>query len=416
MESSSPTWKELLGENNWRGLLDDPPPMDLSLRKFILRCGNFAEATYDAFENDPNFSPSGNLLNDTNKGTFFRDVYLQNGDDYKVVSFLYATSGFNFLDILFPRPPSGGATDPNTRSDRIANWMGYVAVTNDDVSAKIGRREIYVAWRGTSVSTEWETNSQFINLESIDPLLPLRDNPTRPLDHEAQVHAGFLSVYTSKRGGSSYAADSAGEQLRKVIKDLMKEYEGEDRSIVITGHSLGGALATLSAFSLVANGISDIPVTAVVFSCPKVGNQAFKNLVHQHRNLKILHVLCGGDFVPALPIKLRRSYVPIQTTQLMVYATKSPYLKWVLWPPTYHNLELVLHLVAGWNGPSFLPLSPTNPFELKVKRSFVLVNKWTGALLDGYGVPESWWLKRKELMEYKESTQEWVVKRPPKTG
>ncbi|PON98485.1 hypothetical protein TorRG33x02_057190 [Trema orientale] len=114
MESYSPTWKELLGENNWCGFLDEPPPMDLSLRKFILRCGNFAEATYDAFENDPNFCPSGNRLNDLNMSTFFCDVFLQNSEDYKVISFLYATSGFNLMDFLFPFPPPSMATDPKT--------------------------------------------------------------------------------------------------------------------------------------------------------------------------------------------------------------------------------------------------------------------------------------------------------------
>ncbi|PON72765.1 Fungal lipase-like domain containing protein [Parasponia andersonii] len=142
----------------------------------------------------------------------------------------------------------------------------------------------------------------------------------------------------------------------------MKEYEGADRSIVIMGHSLGRALATLRTFNLVANGISDIPVTAVVFSCPIINT----------RNHKILHVRSAGDLVPAFPVKPWRIYVPIQMTQLMFHARRSTHLKLLLWPRDYHNLELVLHVVAGCNGPGLLPL--TNPFELKVKRSFVLGN------------------------------------------
>jgi hypothetical protein len=36
-QAAEPTWPQLLGSNNWEGLLD---PLDLSLRKLILRRGD----------------------------------------------------------------------------------------------------------------------------------------------------------------------------------------------------------------------------------------------------------------------------------------------------------------------------------------------------------------------------------------
>ncbi|PON98486.1 Fungal lipase-like domain containing protein [Trema orientale] len=150
-----------------------------------------------------------------------------------------------------------------------------------------------------------------------------------------------------------------------------------------------------SAFNLVANGISDIPIAAVIFNCPKVGNQAFKNLVDQHRNLKILHVLSADD-----PADGSCKVVALPQTALV--ASRLP--------------QFGVGVTCGGRVERAWLTALTNPFELKVKRSFVLVNKWTGTLLNSYGIPKSWWLKKKELMEYKESTQEWVVQRLPKTG
>lgn len=54
---------------------------------------------------------------------------------------------------------------------------------------------------------------------------------------------------------------------------------------MLTGHSLGTCLAILSAFDLVENGARDIPVAAIVFSSPQVGNKAFRERVKEYDNL-----------------------------------------------------------------------------------------------------------------------------------
>lgn len=146
-------------------------------------------------------------------------------------------------------------------------------------------------------------------------------------------------------------------------------------------------------------------MTVVAFSCPRVGNEAFKKTVERHPNLKILHVRASEDTVPKVPVGVPTlPYVPIHTTELKVDVKKSPELKTSLInnPKDLHNLEVLLHVVAGWN-------RPESPFKFQVKRNLALVNEWTGLLVDKYGIPESWWVDRKNKgMEYDNRTGEWV--------
>jgi hypothetical protein len=44
------SWVEVSGKNNWDGLID---PLDIDLRRTIIRYGRLAQATSDAFIGDP---------------------------------------------------------------------------------------------------------------------------------------------------------------------------------------------------------------------------------------------------------------------------------------------------------------------------------------------------------------------------
>jgi len=73
-----------------------------------------------------------------------------------------------------------------------------------------------------------------------------------------RVHRGFLSAYMSVRN-----------------KILDKVLELENSHITVTGHSLGGALATLCAVDLQKNSFGIIQINT--FGSPKVGNKRFSN-------------------------------------------------------------------------------------------------------------------------------------------
>lgn len=74
------------------------------------------------------------------------------------------------------------------------------------------------------------------------------------------------------------------------IQELRERYQGEELSVIFTGHSLGASLSILSAFDLAENGVTDIPVAAFVFGCPQVGNKAFNERLKSYTNVKVLHV------------------------------------------------------------------------------------------------------------------------------
>ncbi|KAG8386793.1 hypothetical protein BUALT_Bualt03G0185800 [Buddleja alternifolia] len=407
-QTEGASWPQLLGSNNWEGLLD---PLDLSLRRLILRCGDFCQATYDAFNNDANSKYAGSSR--YGKESFFHKVMLESASDYQVHCFIYATARISALEALFLHSMSRESWD------RESNWMGYIAVTTDEVSQALGRREIFVVWRGTMRSYEWvdllgakpESAHQLLirpkNWEKKNPHETGSDSDSDSDDeddeHVPKVMRGWLSIYVSSNPDSSFTKLSARTQLMKKIEELRSQYKDEKLSVIITGHSLGGCLATLSAFDLVENGIiNDIPVSAIVFGSPQVGNKAFNKRLNDFPNLKILHVRNKIDQIPLYPSPLlgyRNSGI-----ELEIDNRKSPSLKNSSSVGDRHNLQAMLHVVAGWNGDE-------GEFELKVKRSLALVNKSSSILKDEYLIPGSWWVEKNKGMVIDENG-EWILAPP----
>ncbi|CDY14851.1 BnaC04g48480D [Brassica napus] len=367
MAAATP-WEELLGSKNWDTLLD---PLDQSLRQLILRCGDFCQATYDAFS------------------SFFDKVMLENASDYQVTSFLYATARVSLPEGLLLRSQSRDSWD------RESNWFGYIAVTSDERSKSLGRREIYVALRGTSRNYEW-INVLGARPTSADPLL------TGPVQNGSgsKVMLGWLTIYTSDHAESKFTKMSLRLQLLTKMKELLLKYKDEKPSIVLTGHSLGATEAVLAAYDIAENASSDdVPVTGIVFGCPQVGNKEFKDEVTRHKNLKILHVRNTIDLLTRYPGGLL-GYVDIGTN-FVIDTKKSPYLKDSRNPGDWHNLQAMLHVVAGWNGKK-------GEFKLMVKRSIALVNKSCEFLKDECLVPGSWWVEKNKGM-IKDENGEWVI-------
>lgn len=217
-----------------------------------------------------------------------------------------------------------------------------------------------------------------------------------------KVMKGWLTIYVSNNPNSSFTKLSARTQVLKKIEDLRNQYKNESLSITLTGHSLGASLAILAAFDLVENGVNDIPVSAIVFGSPQVGNKAFVERVNQYPNLNILHVRNKIDLIPRYPSSLL-SYKNTGI-ELEIDNRKSPSLKDSRNPSDWHNLQAILHVVAGWNGAG-------GEFELKVKRSLALVNKSSAILKDEYLIPGSWWVEKNKGMVLDENG-EWVLTPP----
>ncbi|KAK1290047.1 Phospholipase A1-IIdelta [Acorus calamus] len=416
---SEPTWPELLGSKNWDGLLE---PLNDDLRRLILFCGDLCQATYDTFNNDKSSPYCGSSR--YGKHDFFKKVAFEAAaESYRVSCFLYATARVDVPDDFLIKSLSREAWS------RESNWIGYIAVSDDEATAASGRRDIRVAWRGTTRSLEW-IDVFHPTLESIEPLLSEEVPPTHEKavdahhwydgllgglkgkhdddnddNNKPKVMKGWYEIYTSDDPKSPFTKKSVRDQLLTKIKELVELYKDENLSITLTGHSLGACLAVLSAFDIVENGVNkaQFPVCAVVFGCPQVGNAAFKERVKRHQNLRVIHVRNEIDVIPRYPSELL-GYKDTGT-ELVIDTRKSPYLKDSKNPSDWHNLQAMLHVVAGWNGKG-------GEFGLRERRGVALVNKSCAFLKEECLVPEMWWVEKNKGMVLCEDG-EWRVL-PPK--
>lgn len=105
-----------------------------------------------------------------------------------------------------------------------------------------------LVFRGSDGWKDWFDNFKFWKVKT----------PKKWFGESFRVHDGFYSQWSS---------------VRRIIIDYIKKYEIKE--IWITGHSLGGALATLCALDLFVN--FGIIIHARMFGSPRVGTSFFSS-------------------------------------------------------------------------------------------------------------------------------------------
>lgn len=386
-------WREIHGSNNWEGLLD---PIDTVLRGELIRYGEFAQACYDAFDYDRFSRYCGSCRYPAQ--TFFQGVGLD-GVGYEVSRYLYATSSVKVPNFNNQKHKSA---DSKLWSE-TATFIGFVAVSTDEETERIGRRDIAVAWRGTVTRLEWVADL------TATPK-PVSEFGIPCPDPSVKVESGFAELYTGKDVECRWCRYSARQQVLAEVRKLVELYHGrgEEVSVTVTGHSLGSALAMLSAFDIAetgANASSDgkrAPVCVFSYSGPRVGNTKFKDRFEQELGVRALRILNVHDTVPKVPgvfyvfdektfpewalrsidaLGLGAVYVHLGV-ELALDHKVSTFLKDTLDPACYHNLEAHLHLLDGYQGRG-------QGFQL-CGRDPALVNKAADFLLDEHMVPPVW--------------------------
>ena len=127
-----------------------------------------------------------------------------------------------------------------------------------------------VAFRGSSSAADWKANLWF----------PLKSLPS-PHRKDAKAHSGFLRQYLSLHA--------------HIVKRLD---EGEASHVVLTGHSLGGALAVIAAAMLPDRFTYDV----VTFGAPRSGNRDLGDAAY-HKCRTCVRVVHDRDVVPLVPIQ-----------------------------------------------------------------------------------------------------------------
>lgn len=167
--------------------------------------------------------------------------------DIRTALFLAAVCGQTYLQFdnssglfLVPRTYSVVGTFSAKAYDDTEEPFGFVLESE---------RSSVLAFRGSGSAVDWV--SDFI----------AQQTPYRAVKNGGQTHKGFTDIYMSARA-----------QILAIIEKLPG-----DKPLFITGHSLGGALATLAAIDIACNSHISSPIV-YTFGTPRVGDPKFVRL------------------------------------------------------------------------------------------------------------------------------------------
>jgi triacylglycerol lipase len=210
-------------------------------------------------------------------------------------------------------------------------FYGYVAVGGDPVTA-------VVALRGTGSTMEWWDDF----LWDLVPFTQIPDG--------GKVAEGFYGIYKSigtmapGQEGTSAPSAVAAEVAQAATSGLASGLDPASLPLVVTGHSLGGALATLLVTELSAT--TALKPQAWTFASPKVGDAAF---AARYSALSTVswRIYNRVDVVPYFPIDISGSYQAVITGYAISSLGKA---KWTL--SCAHSLNTYMHVLS----PATVPL------------------------------------------------------------
>ncbi|KAG5031791.1 hypothetical protein JHK85_015773 [Glycine max] len=176
------------------------------------------------------------------------------------------------------------------------------------VTEQRGGGVVYVAFPGVemvaaSTDSSWRN---FVALDSIGdmPLFSAR-RLNKEGDEPVMVHAGMLNLF-------SIFFEPFQKQMLAIMGDTNTKF------IVITGHSIGGATASLCALWLLSylhqiSSFMSVSVLCITFGSPMLGNGSFSRAILRERwGGNFCHVVSKHDIMPRLLFAPITSY----TTQL----------------------------------------------------------------------------------------------------
>ncbi len=179
-----------------------------------------------------------------------------------------------------------------------------------------------VAFRGTSSNLD-AYEDLWANTVNFKPY-----EPTRTVPKDIEVACGFNSVYTEKGGGM---ADSMQGQLFSALKI------GKPKTVFVTGHSLGGALASLFTLDVAAC-LPDTRVINTTFASPRVGKSVWQSTYDKKLDLlgATFRVANYEDYVPSLPPSTLLGYRHVGESFLVNFKVKGA---WVPHPVCRHSMK-----------------------------------------------------------------------------
>ncbi|XP_030459400.1 uncharacterized protein LOC115679830 isoform X2 [Syzygium oleosum] len=251
------------------------------------------EATHSMEKNDNKMKNDGSVYSKNENLAVSSDVSLLDDKEAEEMKALFSSAESAMEAWAMLATSLGHPSFVKSEFEKICFLDNASTDTQAAIWRDSARRRLLVAFRGTEQS-RWK------DLRTDLMLAPAGLNPERiggDFKEEVQVHSGFLSAYDS---------------VRIRILSLLKMAIGfvDDGSepqykwhVYVTGHSLGGALATLLALELSSSQLAKrgaIYVTMYNFGSPRVGNRRFAELYNE-KVKDSWRVVNHRDIIPSVP-------------------------------------------------------------------------------------------------------------------
>jgi hypothetical protein len=165
---------------------------------------------------------------------------------------------------------------------------------------------IWVIFRGTlsineltqDLQVEQETYLKDNSVEQIE-FNRIKENGDGDRD-KPLVHKGFVESYNNFK--------------EDLITTLEKNNPNKDKTVIISGHSLGAAVSTIVGLDLNQKGYSTVVYN---FASPRVGNKLFQELIDN--SLNIFRVVNISDIIPNLPASVAANYKDPENPHIYVH-------------------------------------------------------------------------------------------------
>ncbi len=183
----------------------------------------------------------------------------------------------------------GAALTGLSSFDIIRHNFRYFNNKGRDTQAYMLRTDSFMilAFRGSQEPKDWLTNftTQLRNFTL------QKDGITTLSSYQGRVHTGFFLGWAS-------IENSVLAQIFRWQKDCEKN-EKPMPPLYVTGHSLGGALATIAAAALTENAIEVAGV--YTFGQPRVGDRTFVRQLSARTGNRVFRFVNNNDVVPHVP-------------------------------------------------------------------------------------------------------------------
>jgi predicted lipase len=152
---------------------------------------------------------------------------------------------------------------------------------------------ITIVFRGSESDFDWETDFTFEKVKVEFKQQVIREG-IREDAEQIYPYAGKSNSGALLHKGFSDAYFSVRDDIHQYVRDYPISY------VTATGHSLGGALATICAVDIQYNFADKVAIEAYTYGAPKVGNDGFQTSYNE-RVPNSYRFVNGMDLVPELP-------------------------------------------------------------------------------------------------------------------